>query len=185
MVPKLALKKPSEPDPQLQPLTDKQELFVHHYISNGQNITQAAISAGYAEKSAGQQGSKVLQKPHVRARVDIELERVMKALLAKYEVSEERVLKERAKIAFFNAAELFDPKNNTLLPPNLWPEDVGAVIQGITENTAGDITVKLASKEMSLSALEKYLGMYQKDNDQKVTPLSQIVKELQGTGLKL
>lgn len=41
-------------------LTDKQRSFIEHYCSNGFNATQAAISAGYSEKTAQEQGSRLL-----------------------------------------------------------------------------------------------------------------------------
>lgn len=47
-------------------LTDKQRRFVEEYCSNGFNATQAAISAGYSEKTAKQQGCENLAKPYVQ-----------------------------------------------------------------------------------------------------------------------
>lgn len=43
-------------------LTAKQQRFVEEYCSNGFNATQAAISAGYSEKTAQEQGSQNLSK---------------------------------------------------------------------------------------------------------------------------
>lgn len=47
-------------------LTDKQKRFVEEYCSNGFNATQAAISAGYKETNAKQQGCENLAKPDVQ-----------------------------------------------------------------------------------------------------------------------
>ncbi len=47
-------------------LTDKQRSFIEHYCSNGFNATQAAISAGYKESNAKQQGCENLAKPDVQ-----------------------------------------------------------------------------------------------------------------------
>ena len=47
-------------------LTDKQRRFIEEYCSNGFNATQAAISAGYSEKTAQVQGSETLSKPMVQ-----------------------------------------------------------------------------------------------------------------------
>lgn len=52
-----------------RPLTDKQQRFVEEYLVD-LNATQAAIRAGYAPKSAEQQGYQLLQIPSVRAAVD-------------------------------------------------------------------------------------------------------------------
>jgi len=46
-------------------LTNKQQAFCEHYVSNGFNATQAAISAGYSEKTAGSIGGENLQKPEI------------------------------------------------------------------------------------------------------------------------
>ena len=47
-------------------LTPRQRSFVANYLKTG-NATEAAISAGYAAKSARSQGSKLLSMPEVQA----------------------------------------------------------------------------------------------------------------------
>jgi len=49
-------------------LNDKQELFVQHYILT-RNATEAARAAGYSEKSAHNQGYRLLQDSEVQQRV--------------------------------------------------------------------------------------------------------------------
>lgn len=46
-------------------LTPKQELFVKEYLIDF-NATQAAIRAGYSEKTAGAMGNENLQKPEIQ-----------------------------------------------------------------------------------------------------------------------
>lgn len=46
-------------------LTQRQKTFVEKYLISG-NATQAAVAAGYAEKSARSQGSKLLAMPAVQ-----------------------------------------------------------------------------------------------------------------------
>jgi phage terminase small subunit len=50
-------------------LTDKQEAFVREYLVD-LNATQAAIRAGYSEKTAQVQSSRLLSNVMVRARID-------------------------------------------------------------------------------------------------------------------
>lgn len=50
-------------------LTSKQKNFCDEYIIC-QNATEAAIRAGYSQKTAGTQGYENLQKPHIRAYID-------------------------------------------------------------------------------------------------------------------
>jgi len=46
-------------------MTAKQQAFCEHYVSNGFNALQAAISAGYSEKAAKEIGYENLTKPHI------------------------------------------------------------------------------------------------------------------------
>lgn len=47
-------------------LTPKEKLFANTYISNSFNATGAAITAGYSEKTACEQGSRLLRNVKVR-----------------------------------------------------------------------------------------------------------------------
>jgi phage terminase small subunit len=50
-------------------LTAKQQAFCEHYVANGFNATQAAISAGYSETSAKQIASINMTKHDVQERI--------------------------------------------------------------------------------------------------------------------
>jgi len=47
-------------------LTVLQTQFIDNYLANGGNGKRACISAGYAEKSASVQASKLLKLPHIQ-----------------------------------------------------------------------------------------------------------------------
>jgi phage terminase small subunit len=51
-------------------LTPKQDAFVKAYLLNGGNATQAAISAGYSEKTAYSIGEENLRKPDIKKAID-------------------------------------------------------------------------------------------------------------------
>lgn len=68
-------------------LTPRQAAFVREYLVD-LNATQAAIRAGYAEASAGQQGEQLLKKLEIKAAVD----EALAARAAKLEVTAEMVL---------------------------------------------------------------------------------------------
>ena len=51
-------------------LTGKQDAFVKAYLLNGGNATQAAIQAGYSEKTANEQGSQNLAKLSIKAVIE-------------------------------------------------------------------------------------------------------------------
>jgi hypothetical protein len=46
-------------------LTQQQKKFVELYMSNGMNVRESAVGAGYSEKSATAIGCMLLKKPHV------------------------------------------------------------------------------------------------------------------------
>lgn len=71
-------------------LTQKQKLFVEYYLANP-NATQAAIKAGYSEKTAKSQGQRLLTNVDIRALVEKRVETVA--------MSADEVLKELADIA--------------------------------------------------------------------------------------
>jgi len=54
-------------------LTDKQQAFIDAYIQCRYNATQAALRAGYAKKTARQQGSRLLSNVDIRAAIDARL----------------------------------------------------------------------------------------------------------------
>ncbi len=65
-------------------MTDKQRIFVDNYLSCGYNATQAAISAGYSQKTAYSIGERLLRNVEIRSAIDerlkeIESEQICKA----------------------------------------------------------------------------------------------------------
>lgn len=46
-------------------LTAKQQAFCEHYVANGFNATQAALSAGYSKKTSKDMGCQNLAKPNI------------------------------------------------------------------------------------------------------------------------
>ena len=51
-------------------LNTKQQAFVHYYLMNGNNATQAAKSAGYSPDTAAQSGSRLLKNVNIREQID-------------------------------------------------------------------------------------------------------------------
>ncbi len=145
-------------------LTAKQAAFVVEYMKD-KNATQAAIRAGYSAKTAGSIGEENLKKPEIRTAIDTGLAK----LAGKVEISAERVLKERARLAFFDPRKLFDGEGRPI-PIHLLDDDTAAVINGVDVLQVGGeddgIAVvkkyRLAGKDASLAALEKHFGLAEK-----------------------
>lgn len=96
-------------------LTPKQAQFVREYLID-LNATQAAIRAGYSERTAEKIGSENLKKPEVSAAINTALaERA-----AETKIDAAWVLKRLAAEAEADIADLYDDDGN-LLPVKQWP----------------------------------------------------------------
>lgn len=76
-------------------LTDKQKRFVEEYLID-LNATQAAIRAGYSAKTAKSIGQRLLTYVDIQA----ELQKAMKVREKRTQITQDRVLKELAKLGF-------------------------------------------------------------------------------------
>ena len=84
-------------------LTPKQYIFCKEYLVD-MNATRAIIKAGYSEKSADTQGSRMLRNVKVRAYLD-----EMTAHRAeKLDITADKVLQEIANVAFFDIRNIFE-----------------------------------------------------------------------------
>lgn len=146
-------------------MTPKQEAFIREYLID-RNATQAAIRAGYSAKTASAIGDENLRKPEIRAAIDAAMAKVAN----RAEVTAERILRERARLAFFDPRKLLDAEGNPV-PLQELDDDTAAAIAGLDVATqvsdSGTVRTtvrryRLASKEPSLAALEKRLGLDQK-----------------------
>lgn len=97
-------------------LTPLQRLFVLEYLKDF-NATQAAIRAGYSEKTASQIAYELLQNPLVLAQ--IEKEKAQR--LDRLQVDADWMLKRLIYEAEADLAELYDD-DGRLKPVNEWPE---------------------------------------------------------------
>ncbi|WP_424765704.1 terminase small subunit [Paenibacillus sp. sgz302251] len=59
-------------------LPEKQEVFIYEYFKNGFNATQAAIAAGYKEKTAYSSGNGLLKKTKVKEAIEAIKEEIRK-----------------------------------------------------------------------------------------------------------
>lgn len=147
----------------------RRQLFVEAYLSNGGNATNAALTAGFSPKTAASQGARLLK--HVET-IRL-LEKRQAEVLDSLKITTERITLERARLAFFDPRKLFG-KDGQLLPIHELDADTAAVICGfkVSQTGVGEDQVtttkdyKLASKDASLTSLERQRGMYLADNEQ-------------------
>lgn len=84
--------------------TPQQEQFIVAYVAKP-NATQAAISAGYSEKSARTQGARLIANANISEEIERRRNAISKRVLGKYEVTRERIVEELAKLGFSNMAD--------------------------------------------------------------------------------
>lgn len=147
-------------------LTPRQALFCQEYLVD-LNATQAAIRAGYSPKSSQQQSAALLLNPMVSAEIAVGRARISDRL----EVTQERVVREFARLAFLDIRKAFNP-DGTLKPVRDLDDDTAAAIAGLEveslyEGKGADREevgrlhkVKLADKKGALDSLAKHLGMF-------------------------
>lgn len=153
--------------PKTDGLTDKQRRFVEEFLID-LNGTQAAIRAGYSEKTARQIAAENLTKPDILSALN---ER-RRELSEQVEITQERILQEYARIGFSDIRKTLTPGGN-LLNPNDWDDDTAAAIAGVEVVTrqvhAGDgdgpkieytHKIKTWDKPKALDAMAKHLGMF-------------------------
>lgn len=173
-------------------LTDLQKQFVTEYLKD-QNATQAAIRAGYSPKTAQEQSSRLLSKVMVRAQVDEGLARIREKAERETAVTLERVIKEIAKGAFFDPRAMFNEDGSPKAVTELGDREASALAgfevleqfegSGAERTFVGHLKkFKLSERKAYLDMLMKHLGGYEKDNEQKTSPLVELLGIVHGSG---
>lgn len=140
-------------------MTDKQKRFVEEYLID-LNATQAAIRAGYSPKTANEQGNRLLTNVSVQT----ELNKQMAKRSKRTGVTQDRVVRELAKIAFLDMTQVVDSYGR--IRNDATPEDRACIESIKYKSSSGDQgesverEVKVASKLKALELLGKHLGMY-------------------------
>lgn len=169
-------------------LTPKQAAFVQEYLKD-LNATQACIRAGYSKNGADVTGSQLLVNPRIR----VALETALKDREARTQITQDRVLREFARIAFLDPRKLFSDDGSPLRITDL-DDDTAAAVIGLDVATIGNGDVgigevqkiKLADKVQALTQVGRHLGMF---NDklnvggQADNPLKLLLSEISGKSI--
>ena len=154
----------------MKKLTDKQIRFCKEYIID-LNQTQAAIRAGYSEKTAYSIGNNLLKKVEIQSYI----QELKKKRSEKIEITAEQVLIELKNWAMSDITETIglSPQQVKELPKEvrrlitkykhtkrILPDDFG------TEET---IELWFVSKEKALEMINRHIGFYEVDNKQKTS----------------
>jgi len=146
-------------------INPKYEAFCQEYMKD-LNGSQAAIRAGYSEKTANVTASKMLIIPNIQERIkELQQERQQRT-----QITADMVIAELAKVAFHNVQDFVNGGNSILELKHLESEKVASVSAVKTTIKAdGDIVseIKFHDKIAALEKLGRHLGVFEKDNKQK------------------
>lgn len=144
-------------------MTPKQALFVAEYRKD-LNATQAAIRAGYSEKTAAQQADRLLRNVQIAEAVAEKTQQQ----LANADITAERVLREIGRLAFSDVRSLFDADGNLKAIHTLTADESACIasLEVIIKNAqAGDghmdtvHKVKVWDKSKNLEMLAKHFAL--------------------------
>ena len=155
-----------------------QDRFVDEWLIDF-NGTQAAIRAGYSERSARSIAGRLLTKDNIQR----EISRRQKDLQRRTEVTQDRVVKELARIAFADMTDYAQVETRmiekddgtelsyqavTLTETAELSADQRAAIAGIKQGVNG-VEVKLHDKIKALELLGRHIGMFNDKLEVKAT----------------
>lgn len=141
-------------------LTPKQAEFVRQYLVD-LNATQAAIRAGYSERTANRIGPELLVKTCIRDAIAA----AQSKREQRTEITQDKVVSELAKIAFGNISDVMEwgPRGVVLKSSSELTEDQAAGVAEVSENTTkdgGSLKLKRHDKVKALELLGRHLGMF-------------------------
>ncbi|MDG4650102.1 terminase small subunit [Roseibacterium sp. SDUM158017] len=152
-------------------LTARQARFVEEYLID-LNATQAAIRAGYSEKTARSQGQRLLTNVDVETAIQEGKARRSE----RTEVTQDRVIAELAKIGFSDVRRMLTPSGSLLNPADMGDEIAGAIasVEVVTKRLPGAEgeaeveyvnKIRMWDKKGALETLLKHLGGMPDEDD--------------------
>jgi phage terminase small subunit len=154
-------------------LTAKEARFVEEYLVD-LNATQAAIRAGYSDKTARQIGYENLTKPHI-------IDAIAAAMAARSErtrVTADRVIASIATLAYYDIADLFNEKGAMRpvheLSPSVRDAIAGLEVRELYNDDGKNIgrlsKVKLTDKKAARELLGRHLALFTDKHQHEAGP---------------
>jgi phage terminase small subunit len=169
----------------LSKLTQKEERFCQEYLID-LNQTQAAIRAGYSEKSARNLACRLMMKDNIQTRIlSLKKEREERT-----EITADRVLQQFCDIADYRIEDImdFDGEECIFKPMSEWTKAARVAVSAIKQTTEtrriGQEEIKTVKVEFktddrirALDSMAKHLGIY--ENFQTIDQVLSAAKALE------
>ncbi len=142
-------------------LTPKQQRFCNEYLVD-LNATQAAIRAGYSQRTAAEIGVENLTKPNIQA----EIKRLMDVRGERCQISADLVLERISELAFSNIFPVLKALEDNRL--DQLPESVKRTVKALKvkrdkDGTIAEYAIAMHDKIRPLQMLGRHLGMFKDD----------------------
>jgi len=134
--------------------TNKQKAFIEHYLTCW-NATQAALEAGYSERSAGSIGNENLQKPEIRQMIE--------ARLRDLQIQADEVLVRLSQQA------RFDPLKYALIVgmdqvsidlTKIRADGLGHMVKKLSYDKNGNLTIEFYDSQAALVHLGRHHALF-------------------------
>lgn len=144
----------------MKKLNARERLFIKHYLVL-RNATQAAIKAGYSQKTAAVKASQLLSKVNISEAIEAGIQGLEKKL----DITAERIAEELAKIGFSDMRRIAKWGHNSVefIPFDSLDDASAAAISEISESTTEygqNLKVRLHDKTKALELLGKWRKMF-------------------------
>jgi phage terminase small subunit len=138
-------------------LSEREKLFCEYYLADAnRNATEAAILAGYSEKTARQIATTTLSKVYIQKYLDLKT----KPILDRLGIEQEKVYKEWGKLAFSTPNQVITSKGDIPDCFEVTHNFKTLTIDGVeVESHEKQIAYKLAHKVKALMMLSESLGL--------------------------
>jgi len=158
-------------------LSKQQKLFADEWLRTAKPAEsyRTAYPRCKSEGAAHACASRLLKKAKVLAYVGAAKAEAAAIAQKEFAMSQRRILQEESKLVYSDIGQLF--QDGTIISPDKLPEEVRRAVSGveIIERTDNDGAVtrtykyRFWDKGAALARMEKYLGMYEKDNLQRAS----------------
>lgn len=173
---RIAVKRAAKGGGSKMSVTQRRKLFAEAYMANGQNATQAAITAGLSAKTAYSTGPRMLENAEVQQIINERSREVAE----KAELTTNGTLGALKQIMDFDPAEMYDA-NGSMIPIHKLPKHVRMALQSMkgtslhldaTDDSEERLLflpseIKAYSRLDAIDKAMRHLGLFEKDNAQK------------------